>query len=109
MEKVFLYLYPIEEFAKTFELGNDYYDEIGVKRPFDVLNEVIQRRCRDNGFQVVFALYPDKDIYGILRKQEDNIIYTDITFSSAIGCNLDGSKKMIIKLLILMSNYLLIS
>ena len=93
MSKVFLYLYPIEEFAKTFDFGNDYYDEIGVRRPFEVLNEVIQRRYRDNGFKVVFAIYPDKTIYGILPKQEDKIIYTDIPFTSASGYNLDGSEK----------------
>ena len=93
MNKIFLYLYPIQEFTKIFDLGNDYYDEIGVRRPFDVLNETIQKRYRDNGFQVVFALYPDKDIYGILPQQGDKIIYTDIPFTSASKYNLDGSEK----------------
>jgi len=93
MSKVFLYLYPIEEFAKVFDLGNDYYDESGVRRPFDILNEAIQRRYRNNGFQVVFALYPDKNIYGIIPQQSDKIIYTDILFTSASGYNLDGSNK----------------
>ena len=94
MNKVFLYLYPIEEYSKVFYLGNDYYDEIGVKRPFDVLNETIQKRYRDNGFQVVFVLYPNKEIYGIVPKTEDRIIYTDVSFSDATGYNVDGSKKL---------------
>lgn len=50
MNKVFLYLYPIEEYSKTFYLGNEYYDKNNVRRPFDVLNETIQKRYRDNGF-----------------------------------------------------------
>lgn len=29
------------------------------------LNETIQKRYRDNGFEVVFVLYPVKEIYGI--------------------------------------------
>ena len=59
MSKVFLYLYPIEEFTKVFDLGNEYYDEIGVKRPFEVLNEIIKKRYRDNGYQIAYAIYPD--------------------------------------------------
>lgn len=81
MNKVFLYLYPIEEFTKVFNLGNEYYDEIGIRRPLDVLNETIQKRYRDNGYQIVYAIYPDKEIYGILPQSNDKIVYTDITFA----------------------------
>ena len=93
MNKIFLYLYPIEEYSKTFYLGNDYYDELSVRRPFDVLNETIQKRYRDNGFQVIFVLYPDKEIYGILPQYDDKVIYTDISFTKASGYNSDGSEK----------------
>lgn len=93
MNKIFLYLYPIEEFSKIFNLGDKYYDENNIKRPFDVLNETIQKRYRDNEFQVIFVLYPDKEIYGILPQQGDKVIYTDIPFIKASGYNLDGSKK----------------
>lgn len=93
MRKIFLYLYPIEEYSKVFYLGNEYYDENNIKRPFDVLNEAIQKRYRNKGFQVVFALYPDKPIYGVLPQQKDRIIYTDIPFTKASGYNLDGSEK----------------
>ena len=92
MNKVFLYLYPIEEYSRVFCLGNEYYD-VNNKRPFDVLNEAIQKRYRDNGIQVVFVLYPDKQIHGIVPQQGDKIIYTDITFTKASGYNLDGSEK----------------
>lgn len=93
MNKVFLYLYPIEEYSKVFFLGNEYYDEIGVKRPFDVLNETIHKRYRENGFKVIFVLYPDKEIYGILPHCDDSVIYADIPFMVASGYNLDGSLK----------------
>ena len=71
MNKVFLYLYPIEEYSNVFNFEDEYYDKNNIRRPFEVLNETIQRRYRDNGFKVVFALYPDKKIFGILPKQED--------------------------------------
>lgn len=82
MKKVFLYLYPIEEYTKMFVLPDDkLYDEWNVKRPLPILNECIQKRYRDQGHQVVFVLYPDKNIFGIIPKKEDKIIYTDILFS----------------------------
>lgn len=94
MRKIFLYLYPIEEYSKIFYLGDEYYDKNNIKRPFDILNAAIQKRYRDNGFQVVIALYPDKSIYGVLPQQGDRIIYTDIPFTKASGYNLDGSEKI---------------
>lgn len=81
MKKVFLYLYPIEEFTKMFLFHNDgLYDEWGIERPLPILNNTINRRYREKGYQVVFALYPDRDLYGIQKKDEDIIIYTDISF-----------------------------
>lgn len=50
------------------------------KRPFDVLNQVIDKRYRNKSYQVIFLLYPDKEIYGITPNKSDKIIYTDITF-----------------------------
>lgn len=93
MGKVFLYLYPIEEFSKTFFFGNDFYDENNIKRPFEVLNETIQKRYRDKGYQVVFALYPDKEFFGVIPQHNDKVIYTDITFKDASGYYEDGTKK----------------
>lgn len=93
MSKVFLYLYPIKEYAETFDLGYNYYDEFDLSRPFDVLNKTIQKRYREKGFRVVFALYPDKEIYGVIPQAGDKIIYTDIPFTKASGYNLDGSEK----------------
>jgi len=95
VNKIFLYLYPIEEYSKTFYLGDEYYDEIKVSRPFDVLNETIQKRYRNKGFHVIFVLYPDKEMYGVIPQQRDRIIYTDIPFTKASGYNLDGSKKSV--------------
>lgn len=85
MNKIFLYLYPIKEFANVFFLGNEYYDANNFKRPFNVLNESIEKRYRDKGYQVVYILYPDKEIFGITPKKDDKIIFTDVTFNEAIS------------------------
>ncbi len=69
------------------------YDEHYIKRPFAILNECIQKRYRDHGYQVVYALYPDKDIFGIMPKKEDRIIYTDILFSENSAIDENGKEK----------------
>lgn len=95
MKKVFLYLYPIREYTEMFLFYDDkLYDDLDIKRPLPLLNECIQKRYRDNDYQVVFALYPDKEIYGINISDKDKIIYTDVLFkeASAIDENKDIKK-----------------
>ena len=77
MNKVFLYLYPIEEFAKSFSNAS--------KEAFKVLNEAIDKRYREKGYKVVFALFPDKEVYGLDINTNDSIIYTDVTFNEFIN------------------------
>lgn len=94
MRKVFLYLYPIKEYANMFLFHDDnLYDKWNVKRPLPILNKCIQKRYRDNGYQVVFALYPDKEIFGIIPKERDKIIYTDILFSENSAIDENGQEK----------------
>lgn len=94
MKKVFLYLYPIKEYTSSFLFPDDkLYDEWKLKRPLPILNECIQKRYRDNGYQVVYVLYPDKDIFGIIPKKEDKIIYTDVLFSENSEVDEKGYKK----------------
>ena len=94
MNKVFLYLYPIEEYTKMFLFHNDeLYDDWNIKRPLPILNECIQKRYRDKGYQVVFALYPDKNIFGITPQSQDKIIYTDVTFDEASAYLSNGTHK----------------
>lgn len=94
MKKVFLYLYPIKEYTSMFLFQDDnLYDKWSVKKTFSILNECIQKRYRDNGYQVVFALYPDKEICGIIPKEEDKIIYTDILFSENSAIDENGKTK----------------
>ena len=93
MKKVFLYLYPIEEFTKMFLFDDRLYDECGVERPLTILNDTINKRYREKGYQVVFALYPDRELYGIQKKDEDLIIYTNILFSEASAYDKNGNKK----------------
>lgn len=89
MNKVFLYLYPIKEYTKMFLS----HDEFEAKKALSVLNECIQKRYRDNGYNVVFAIYPDKEIFGITPKKDDKIIFTDVTFYEAISCAENGNTK----------------
>lgn len=94
MNKVFLYLYPIEEFTRIFILEDDkLYDEWDIQRPLPILNECIEKRYRTNGYKVVFAMYPDKEIFGLDKKDEDKIIYTDITFKQASGYDEESREK----------------
>ncbi len=82
MNKVFLYLYPIKEYTSVFLFHDDgLYDRLNISRPLPILNEVINKRYRQKGYQVVYVLYPDKELYGIDKIDNDKIIYTDITFS----------------------------
>lgn len=85
MNKIFPYLYPIKEFENVFFLGNEYYDANNFKRPFDVLNESIEKRYRAKGFKVIYVLYPDKKIFGMIPKKDDKIIFTDVAFNEAIS------------------------
>lgn len=94
MQKIFLYLYPIKEYTSMFLFSNDeLYDNWNIKRPLPILNECIQKRYRDNYYQVVFVLYPDKDIFGIIPKSEDKVIYTDVTFKEFSAIDEIGKMK----------------
>ena len=94
MRKIFLYLYPIKEFTNMFLFHDDrLYDEWNVDRPLPILNETINRRYREKGYQIVFALYPDRDLYGIEQRNGDKIIYTDIPFSEASAYDENGNEK----------------
>lgn len=91
--KIFLYLYPIQEYTKIFLFSDDYYENEQRENPLDVLNECINERYRKHEYEIVYAIYPDKEIFGIKTMPNDKIIYTDITFKEASGYNEDGSKK----------------
>ena len=94
MRKVFLYLYPIEEYTKMFLFVDDHnYDEWNIKRPLPVIDECIQKRYRDNDYEIVFVLYPDKQLFGLTKKEDDKIIYTDILFSEASAYDENGKVK----------------
>ena len=93
MKKVFLYLYPIKEYNCPFENSKEYLQQMGRENPYKVLNECIQKRYREKGYQIVYAIYPDKTVYGINLLPTDKVIYADITFEQASGYNKDDSKK----------------
>ena len=88
MDKVFLYLYPIKEFASSEAkalLDDNSCNECNIKRPFLVLNEAIEKRYREKGYQVVYGLYPNKEIFGIVPQLGDKVIFTDVSFEQAIN------------------------
>lgn len=92
MKKVFLYLYPIEEYTKMFLFGDDrLYDKYITNNPLQILNKCIQKRYRANGYQIVFALYPDRNIFGVTPEENDKIIYTNVTFDEASACDSKGN------------------
>ena len=93
MKKVFLYLYPVQEYNSSFEISDKLLKQLGRGNPYNVLNECIQKRYREKGYQIVYAIYPDKNIYGINPLTTDKIIYTDVTFEQASGYNKDSSEK----------------
>lgn len=94
MKKIFLYLYPIEEYTKMFLYDDKTYSEWKVKNPLLVLNECITKRYREKGYQVVFALYPDKKIYGVVPTEKDKIVFTDISFQESSVYDEKGNKKI---------------
>ena len=60
---------------RSFIYRNDAtYDLYNLKRPFPILNETIDKRYRDNGYEVVYAIYPDKKIFGVDVKNGDKVI-----------------------------------
>ena len=93
MRKIFLYLYPVHEYNHSFEFSEEYLQQMERENPYKVLNQCIQKRYREKGYQIVYTIYPDKNIYGINPLTTDKIIYTDVTFEQASGYNQNGSEK----------------
>lgn len=80
MKKIFLCLYPVREFCYDYDrlLDEDEFDHC-----YKVLNECIEKRYRENAYQVVFAMYPEKNIFGVIPDATDKIITTDVSFEEA--------------------------
>lgn len=80
MKKIFLYLYPVREFCYDYDhlLDDNKFDNC-----YKVLNECIEKRYREKGYQVVFAMYPEKNMFGVIPKATDKMIITDVSFEEA--------------------------
>ena len=70
MKKIFLYLYPIQEYNRSFEFSEEYLHEIGRDNPYKVLNECIQKRYREKGYEKASGYNHDGS-----EKQDRNIKY----------------------------------
>ena len=93
MNNVFLYLYPIEEFAKMLTFTDEDYKEWGRVPALKALNYTIDKRYRDKGYKIIYAVYRDKEIYGLDVKSNDLIINTDTTFDELSCIDDDGKEK----------------
>lgn len=94
MRKVFLYMYPIKEYTNMFLFYDDKsYDEMGVPRPLPVLNKAIDERYRKNGYEVYFLIYPDRELFGLEKHAEDNVVYSNIFFDESSAVDADGKEK----------------
>ena len=94
MRKVFLYLYQIKEYTEMFLCSDvQFYAKMGMKRPLVVLNDCIQQRYRSNGYEIFFATYPDRDVYGMSPKGNDRLIFTDVSFEEASAIDSKGNVK----------------
>lgn len=88
MKKVFLYLYPIKDFYNEyvpFVYSNDMNlsreELISKYKPFEVMSEIIDKRYRQKGYEVVFATFSDEDVFGIEIMKPDRVIKTDTEYS----------------------------
>ena len=95
MKKVFLYLYPIKEYVSMFLFHDDkLYDEEGIERPLPIINDTIDKRYRKKGYQIIYVLYPDRNLFGIEPRSGDRIIYSDINFSDSSVYDDKGREKI---------------
>jgi len=58
-------LYPIKEYFEKVLVIPQKEDE---KFALSMLNSTIDKRYRKKGYEIVFSLYPDKELYGIDQK-----------------------------------------
>jgi len=92
MRKVFLYLYPIKEYASVFTAVKDYI-ETEQGNPFNILNKCIEKRYKEQDFEIIVAIYPDKEVYGIDLNLIDKLIETDVAFQEATCYDINGNDK----------------
>lgn len=94
MKKIFLYLFPIKEYTSFFLFHDDsLYDEWHVERPLPILEKCLQKRYRDNGYEIVFVTYSNREVFGITPKHNEAIIKTDVTFDENSAIDSNGNKK----------------
>ena len=89
IKKIFLYLYPIEEYTKAIL---HFCGGLDAKELLSIMDECIQKRYRDKGYEVVFVLYPDKELFGLTKKEQDRVILTDVDFTTA-HTNIEKEKE----------------
>lgn len=87
MRKIFLYLYPIKDYF-AYDIPHFYDDnsklnksELYIKyKAFRQMNELINKRYREKGFEIYYVMFPNREIYGLEKQVDDKIIYVDYPF-----------------------------
>lgn len=80
MRKVFLYLYPTYDYFAN--LQGECFSLEDIKKRLVLLDETINRRYRQKGYEIVFVLEPNTEVYGLTVCEQDATIYyvTDLNF-----------------------------
>lgn len=68
--KKLLFLYPIEEYMKILDRPN----------LIQTLNDTIDKRYRQKGYEIYYLVFADKNVYKLQVKDNDRVIKADITF-----------------------------
>lgn len=90
MVKVFLYLFPIRDYASL--CTNVVYDNsilteferYHIDETFRVLNSAIDKRYRQKGYEIVYVIFPDTKMYGVEKQDEDRVIMTNVRFKDLL-------------------------
>lgn len=73
MRKVFLYLYPTYEYFAN--LQDECLSLKDIKNNLELLDKTIDKRYRQKGYEIVFVLEPNTQVYGLTVCEEDATIY----------------------------------
>jgi len=74
MSKKLLFLYPVEEY---WLYSFPFYSEQSI----ELLEKAIDCRYRKKGYEIYYAMFPDREIKHIHVLPTDRVIYTDISFA----------------------------
>ncbi len=84
-KKKLLFLYPIEEYFDCFA-DKKNHDEI-----FRKLNNAINKRYREKGYEIYFAVFIDSGICNIEVREGDKVILSNLTYKEHVTPDENGN------------------